>query len=249
MIRILVIGEKCIDKFIYGEVNRLSPEAPIPVFIPKKTITNDGMAANVVRNLKSFSGDDFYVIGHHQTNPIYKTRYVEEKSNYPFIRVDENEDNVEGIVLDETLLGAVNNSDAVIVSDYDKGFLSEKDIQTIAENSKFCVLDSKKKLVRETIEMFDYVKLNESEFSLNYTEDSKLLEKIIITLGSKGAKHNGIYYFLDEPKETVDVSGAGDTFVAAFTKKYLETKNVDIAISFANKLSSKVVTKRGVSVV
>lgn len=248
MIRILVIGEKCIDKFIYGEVNRLSPEAPIPVFIPKKTITNDGMAANVVRNLKSFSGDEFEINYLHQKNMIYKTRYVEKKSNYPFIRIDENEENLDKIEINNEFLEKIMQSDVVVVSDYDKGFLDEDMIQKIANLSKFCILDSKKKLRPDTIKMFDFVKLNESEFNLNYTEDKELLDKIIITLGSKGAKHKGVYYFLDDPKETVDVSGAGDTFVAAFTKKYLETKNVDIAISFANKIASKVVSKRGVSI-
>ena len=41
--KILVIGDNCTDVFIYGRCERLSPEAPIPVFEPSKTITNDGM--------------------------------------------------------------------------------------------------------------------------------------------------------------------------------------------------------------
>jgi D-beta-D-heptose 7-phosphate kinase/D-beta-D-heptose 1-phosphate adenosyltransferase len=247
MIKIFVIGEKCIDTFVYGEVNRLSPEAPIPVFLPKNTVINDGMAANVVRNLKSISYDDVEIQYCHQQNMIYKTRYVEKKSNYPFIRIDENEEHVERVELNDELLSKIINSDAVIVSDYDKGFLTETDIQTIAEVSKFCILDSKKKLKRETILFFDFVKLNESEFNLNYTEDDELLEKIIVTLGSKGSKHKGISYPSDNPQETVDVSGAGDTFVAAFTKKYIDTKDVSIAITFANKMAAKVVSKRGVN--
>lgn len=247
MIKIFVIGEKCIDQFVYGEVNRLSPEAPIPVLIPKNTITNDGMAANVVKNLESISNGDLEVESCHQKNMIFKTRYVEKKSNYPFIRIDENEENVERVELNDELLSKIINSDAVIVSDYDKGFLSETDLQTIAELSKFCVLDSKKKLCRETILLFDFVKLNESEFNLNYTDDDMLLGKIIVTLGSKGSKYKGISYPSDNPQETVDVSGAGDTFVAAFTKKYIDTRDVDIAITFANKMASKVVSKRGVS--
>lgn len=247
MTKILVIGEKCIDRFVYGEVNRLSPEAPIPVLIPKDTVVNDGMAANVVKNLESISNGELEIESYHQKNMIYKTRYVEKKSNYPFIRIDENEENVEPIELNDESLSKIINSDAVIVSDYDKGFLTETDIQKIAELSKFCVLDSKKKLSRETILLFDFVKLNESEFNFNYTNDEDLLNKIIITLGSKGSKHKGVSYPSDNPQETVDVSGAGDTFVAAFTKKYIDTKDVDIAITFANKMASKVVSKRGVS--
>ncbi len=52
MKKILVIGESCTDRFIYGDVNRMSPEAPIPVFIPKYEKTNRGMAGNVVENYK-----------------------------------------------------------------------------------------------------------------------------------------------------------------------------------------------------
>ena len=53
VLKILVIGDSCTDIFIYGSCQRLNPEAPIPIFEPSKTITNDGMAGNVVRNFKS----------------------------------------------------------------------------------------------------------------------------------------------------------------------------------------------------
>ena len=45
--RILVVGDSCKDVFVYGKVNRLTPEAPVPVFNPTATKTNDGMARNV----------------------------------------------------------------------------------------------------------------------------------------------------------------------------------------------------------
>ena len=53
--KVLVIGEKCFDIFVYGDVNRLSPEAPIPVLIPKNVVTGEGMGKNVVNNLISIS--------------------------------------------------------------------------------------------------------------------------------------------------------------------------------------------------
>jgi bifunctional ADP-heptose synthase (sugar kinase/adenylyltransferase) len=247
MIKILVIGEKCIDKFIYGEVNRLSPEAPIPVFIPKKTSINNGMAGNVVSNLNYLiDPDDFETEYIYPTSEIIKTRYVEDKSNHPFIRVDEN-DSVNRIELSEEIITKIKSVDAVIVSDYDKGFLNEEDLYLIGINSKLSILDSKKKLNRSTLESFNFIKLNESEFKKNYTEDSELLEKIIITLGSKGAKYNNKLYPSWSPRETVDVSGAGDTFTAAFTYRYLTTQNIEESIEFANELATRVVSKRGVS--
>ena len=50
--KILIVGDSCKDVFIYGDVTRLSPEAPVPVFNPRKTIENDGMAKNVSNNVE-----------------------------------------------------------------------------------------------------------------------------------------------------------------------------------------------------
>jgi bifunctional ADP-heptose synthase (sugar kinase/adenylyltransferase) len=242
-----VIGEKCFDIFVYGDVNRLSPEAPIPVLIPKNVVTGEGMGKNVVNNLIALSKDDDYEIGFiHQEKAIAKTRFVEEKSNYPFLRVDEGEDNIDRIEFTDEIVEEISSMDAVIVSDYDKGFLKHEDLLRISEYAKFCVLDTKKKLSEDIIRTYDFVKLNESEFKNNYTENEELLEKIIVTLGQKGARHKNTAYPPYSPKETVDVSGAGDTFIAAFTKKYLEVKDAGIAITFANKMAGIVVQKRGV---
>jgi bifunctional ADP-heptose synthase (sugar kinase/adenylyltransferase) len=246
--KVLVIGERCSDIFVYGEVDRLSPEAPIPVLIPKNIITNDGMGKNVVNNLLAISRNDDYEIGFiHQDREIVKTRFVEEKSNHPFLRVDEGEFDVDRFEMTKEIKKEISESDAVIVSDYNKGFLFEEDLIQISKYSKFCVLDTKKKLSKKIITSFDFVKMNEYEFMNNYTKDTDLLKKIIVTLGSKGANHNGVLYPSEVPKETRDVSGAGDTFTASFTKKYLETKDVEVAIMFANKMASIVVSKRGVT--
>ena len=51
--KFLVIGDSCIDVFRYGKVDRLAPEAPVPIIIPEKEITNPGMAGNVVRNVEA----------------------------------------------------------------------------------------------------------------------------------------------------------------------------------------------------
>jgi len=222
MKKILVIGESCTDRFIYGDVNRMSPEAPIPVFIPKYEKTNRGMAGNVVENYKKLMDTESTIELITQNTNITKTRYVEDKSNHPFIRVDEGEDNVSRIFMTEKLLNSIKESDLVIVSDYDKGFLTEEDLIIIDENSNFSLLDTKKKLSEKLIaNYFDFIKLNEKEFQQNYTEDDIILQKLIITLGPKGAKHKGVLYPSESPRETIDVSGAGDTFTAAFAFKYL----------------------------
>lgn len=79
MVKILVIGELCLDRFIYGDVNRLCPEAPVPIINPLETKENKGMAGNVVENLKSLY-DDLEVVHWHQSDEIIKTRFVDKKN-------------------------------------------------------------------------------------------------------------------------------------------------------------------------
>jgi bifunctional ADP-heptose synthase (sugar kinase/adenylyltransferase) len=62
-----------------------------------------------------------------------------------------------------------------------------------------------------------------------------------------GAKHDDIVFLSPHPKQTIDVSGAGDTFTAFFSLKYYETKNISESIKFANQMASIVVSKRGVT--
>jgi len=162
-----------------------------------------------------------------------------------FIRVD-IENNIDELIMTEEVIKTISDSDAVIVSDYHKGFLSEEIVNDICFFSKFAVTDTKKLIGMLSLSCFDFVKLNEVEFN-NHTINDKWLDKIIITLGSKGAKHMGVVYPSPDPKETIDVSGAGDTFTASFTLKYLETNDVSESIIFANKMASIVVSKRGVT--
>jgi bifunctional ADP-heptose synthase (sugar kinase/adenylyltransferase) len=241
--RIAVIGENCNDIFIYGDCNRLSHEAPVPVMIPIETKENLGMSGNVVKNIEALS--DARIVHICQTEVIKKTRYVDKKSNHMFLRVDEGESNIQTLDLNISKTNAIVNSDIVIVSDYDKGFLSDEAIKKIGSIAKLSILDSKKKLSKEIIESYTFVKLNESEYKQNI--QFKECKNIITTLGSKGAQFDGKIYPSPSPKETIDVSGAGDTFTASFILKYFETKNVETSIIFANEMASVVVSKRGVA--
>lgn len=242
--KLVVIGDVCKDVFIYGDSKRLSPEAPVPVFNPVETVENIGMAGNVVANLKAIQ-PDAQISFYHNQETITKTRYVDKKTNHLFLRVDD-EPVCNRIVLTREMIAELKEADAVIVSDYDKGFLTEEDIHNIGDLSNFCILDTKKKLKTVTLYQYDYIKVNESEYKINYKALGFMNSKVIITLGANGAIHADITYQSPSPKETIDVSGAGDTFLAAFTIKYLETRDVQQAIPYANQLSSVVVSKKGV---
>ena len=245
--KITVIGELCKDVFVYGDTLRLSPEAPVPVLTPSYKEENDGMAGNVVQNLKAM--DDTLEINFiHQLEDIVKTRYVDEKSNHMFIRID-RESHIEPLMLNDEYVDMIKESDAVIVSDYNKGFLTESVLREICYHSKFIIMDTKKKVSEHTVSHFNFIKLNYQEYT-KFDKDARdiYIDKLIVTLGSHGARYMDKIYPSPDPKETIDVSGAGDTFTAAFTLKYLQTKSIDDAITFANEMGAIVVSQRGVAV-
>ena len=82
--KVVVIGETCVDEFIYCKINRLSPEAPVPVLNPIHTERNAGMAGNTTSNIKALSPQS-EVSFITSPNRITKTRYVEKKTNHMFL--------------------------------------------------------------------------------------------------------------------------------------------------------------------
>ena len=245
--KILVIGELCTDHFIYGQVKRMCPEAPVPVFNPIRTVKNPGMAGNVVENIKAMQKDS-EVVFWHQSEEITKKRIVDEKSNQMIVRIDDGEEKPvqEFGFLSPERRGVIQESDIVIVSDYQKGYLSDSTLVQIGQNAKFSVLDTKRKLTKEIVDVFSFIKLNEHEAEQN--KEFRNCDNVIVTVGARGAITFGELLHIQQwPVETIDVSGAGDTFTAAFAIKYAETKNLSTAIWYANAMSAKVVSKRGVA--
>ena len=237
--RILIIGDSCTDKFIYGKVGRLSPEAPVPILNPVETTENPGMAGNTMANCLAIAPDANVELWT-QPEQITKTRFVEKKSNHMFIRYDEGEEQISAFDKDITYL---ERYDLVIVSDYNKGFLSDKDIYDIGLMAPLSIIDSKRQLTDKMVANYNFIKLNESERINN----NKLEHPgIITTLGAKGAEYQDKLFPSPKPQETIDVSGAGDTFVAAFAIEYVKSRDAARAIEFANNMSAEVVQKRGV---
>ena len=240
--KILVIGETCVDKFIYCKSTRLSPEAPVPIINPLHFTTNNGMAGNTLCNIKAISPKAI-IAGIHQKQKITKTRYIEEKSNHMFFRIDEGDEFDDTFKWNAFTDTSIGQADIVIVSDYNKGFLSDLDLKEISKKSNLSILDSKRKLTDDIIKDFTFVKLNESEKNANQDLTTR---NIITTLGKKGALYNGEIYESPNPQNTIDVSGAGDTFTAAFIIKFYQSLEESVAIRFANQKSAEVVSQRGV---
>lgn len=258
--KFLIIGENCQDVFIYGSAKRLSPEAPVPVFVPNKTIRNDGMAKNVYQNILALIENDevdrdYEVDIITSISSAEKVRYVDEKTNHYFLRVDFKDNQYDKIEFTDSVLDKIKDADTIIISDYNKGFMTEEDILKICQTSKpisNIFLDTKKIITTEILEWVDFVKMNEKEYESNNDALGILLyefdKKIIITQGEKGAYYDDILYETDS-LVTMDVSGAGDTFIASLAYQYSICYGILNSIRFANKMASKVVTKRGVSTI
>jgi D-glycero-beta-D-manno-heptose-7-phosphate kinase len=235
--RVLVIGDSCTDKFVYCTIDRICPEAPVPLLNPITTISNMGMASNVSINLTSL-GVESFVITNHET--ITKTRYVDIKSGQMIMRLDEN-DTCKPYQQEDIEF----NYDAIIISDYNKGFLCKESIASIIDKAKCPVfLDTKKQLGKWSSKA-TYIKINKPEWDNNkdYPYDN-----IIVTLGSDGATFEGKTYETKKVKVS-DVSGAGDTFMAGLVYEYIKTNDITKAIQFANECASKVVQERGVTTI
>ena len=245
--KVLVIGESCRDIFYYGECDRLCPDAPVPVFKGSFVKSNGGMAKNVQENLNSL-GVTTTILTNENWESIIKTRYVDLKSNHMFLRVDEN-DNTYGSLKKETLKEIDFLSyDAVVVSDYNKNFLSIEILSEISKLHPITFLDTKK-ILGQWHEEYKYIKINSKEYeNTKHTLNNAILNKLIITRGPRGCEYKKEIYPVSSV-EVKDTSGAGDTFLAGLVRGYIKTKNIASSIKLANTCAEKVVQKRGVSVV
>lgn len=216
------------------------------------------MAMNVKENLKAL-GIDAVICTNIFTDDYTPTkkRLIDEISNQMLLRVD-TDDSIAPI--DWKSLKRINfkEYDAVVISDYNKGFLEKEHIQYIIQNHPLTFMDSKKRF-GDWAKGITYIKINEKEYDENITPylDNELFSNIIVTLGGSGAmlmrNFNGRVqtqrFPIEKKHEVRDLSGAGDTFLAAIVAKFLENNDICEAIKFANKCASWVVTQKGVVVV
>tara|TARA_R100000008_G_C3578289_1_gene166673 strand:- start:727 stop:1545 length:819 start_codon:yes stop_codon:yes gene_type:complete len=249
--KILVIGDTCIDVYHFGICNRISPEAPVPVFQSLRKESKNGMASNVADNLSGL-GNDVDVIVNKQT--IKKHRYVDEKTKQHLLRVDEGDAEKINELSDKEIEGLdFSNYDAVVISDYDKGFLSlratEKLLNKVYNHDwdMPVFIDTKK----SSLSIFEahsncIIKINELEYD-QLESPACLTCDLIVTKGSNGATwvtENKDYEV--EQTEVFDVCGAGDTFLAGLVTGYLSyNQDMDKAIRFANMCATYSVKKLG----
>ena len=230
---ILLIGDNCQDIYQYGYVDRISPEAPVPVFRFDHEKTKPGMAGNVYENLSKFDCQINYVYDRTST----KTRLIDQRSGQHIVRIDND------VTSQPIRLASDNFStyDAIVVSDYNKGTVSYDLVTSLRKDYLGPIfVDTKKTDLARFQGCF--VKINALEFSMAKT----LPDNLIVTDGHCGANYQGRNYPAQEI-EVVDTCGAGDTFLAALAYGYLNNdSDIELAIEFANRAAAITVQHSGV---
>ncbi len=259
--RILLVGEKCVDVFVMGSCERLSPEAPCVVQKPTLVETNEGMAANVSANILSLAPGtkvDYF----HQSNEMYKIRHIDDASGQHLLRVDEGDDAFEPDFWAKVIAGMASNTDgykAIVISDYGKGLLSTKmmaGLATVGLELGIPTFCDTKQILGDWSKDLTYVKINDKEYraqlAAGVPDPWTKCWKLIVTRGKHGsdmyAQDGSIAYHSPAVSRGVfSVAGAGDTVLAALVTQYLSNGgDIRAAMDYANRAAAIAVSKRGV---
>ena len=220
--RILVIGDVCIDEYRYGEIRRVNPESTAPLLNFENSEEKMGMAFNVAQNLKALGADVILSVSQEISRKI---RYIDRRTGEHLLRVDQD------VQAKPYKVGSKYFFDAIVISDYNKGFITDETIWKLRQKFQGPIyMDTKKQNLADFPGV--YIKINQRELyeSTSIPEPDKL----IVTYGAKGCGSKESLYPA-KVIEVVDVCGAGDVFLAAMVFKHLETGDMDIALPFANE--------------
>lgn len=267
-VHLLVVGDLMLDRFIWGEVERISPEAPVPVLRVVSESFRLGGAANVIHNIRSLGGkvtacgvigrdeiggrllrglkqigisaSGIFVVPKFQTTQ--KSRVIARPRHQQIVRLDrENDGEMSPGLLRKIRRFVARHAercDGVVISDYGKGVIHPELLEMVSQladrNNLLCIADPKKEnfgryrnvtLITPNkeeasqasgIEIRDEASLNEAGRKLLRMWQAK---GVLITRGPEGMSlfrpGREVRHFATEPREIFDVTGAGDTVVAA----------------------------------
>lgn len=287
-VKVIVFGDIILDDYWHGSCNRISPEAPVPVVNVDRCESRLGGAANVALNCRSLGASVALVgsvgedrSGNELTNLVKtadinsqiiikpkaittkKTRIV--AGSQQVTRVDFECNPIEHYHEDflpfESL---ISDTDIVIVSDYDLGFVhhADKIIEIANRCKKRVLIDPKKKnyfnykgasLITPNLNEFENMVglcRDEDEIAIKaHAVIERLgLECLVLTRGSDGMtlfQGTKVYSIPTVAKDVFDVSGAGDTVIASLALGLSVGMNFMDAVKYSNKCASIAVSKFG----
>jgi len=235
--KILLVGDNGIDQYEYGNVDRISPEAPVPIINYTHSDSKPGMAANVKDNLIKLGCDVDFI---HGIKTSIKTRVIDNKSKQHLLRIDQDQIS-NPVTIDLTTLQEYN---AIVVSDYNKGSVAYETIEQLRANYAGPIFVDTKKTDLKRFEGC-FIKINELEHSRVTSLPEGVPSGLIVTLGRNGVQYNE--HKIAAPQvEAFDVCGAGDTFLSALVYNYITTASMLNAIDFAVKAASITIQHIGV---
>ncbi|SKA03366.1 rfaE bifunctional protein, domain I [Cetobacterium ceti] len=296
-VKVAVVGDMMLDDYIIGTVDRISPEAPVPVVSVKKERFVLGGAANVVNNLATLGaktlcfgviGDDSDgdrllnvfreknidvtgVIRVEDRPTIVKRRII--AGTQQLLRLDwEDASNIrkeiEDLLLNK-IKEHIDEIDAFILSDYDKGVLTPRVAKEIIEMAKgkniIVTVDPKPKNAQNYIGATSMTpNRKEAMECLGKGKDTDVLEigkelkeklsltNLLLTRSEEGMSLFGNEKIENIPtyaKEVYDVTGAGDTVISVYTLAGASGMEWYEAAKLANTAAGVVVGKMGTSTV
>ncbi|MFH1409353.1 MAG: D-glycero-beta-D-manno-heptose-7-phosphate kinase [Nanoarchaeota archaeon] len=292
---ILAIGDLVLDSYLEGDVSRISPEAPVPVLHVEKERFVLGGAANTIANCAHLGahveavgiiGNDApgkklralfssIGVGHggvvvdDKRPTIRKTRLVTQRQQ--LARIDYEHTSDIPLSLEKKMLSQIRKrmtkSDAVIISDYHKGTITEtlaKEVISLARKQGIpLIVDTKPDHMlwfvdatlitpnRKEASTFVGYDLDDEESVIRAGKElvEKTKSNILITLGERGMvlmeKEGKTTAVPTQAKEVFDVSGAGDTVVAVMTLGLASNASLSEAAILANHAAGIVVGKVG----
>ena len=290
--RVLVVGDVMLDRYLFGDASRISPEAPVPVVLVRREESRPGGAANVARNcaalgaqaqLLSVIGADEYgarladlVAAEGVRASLYRDETVHTTvklrviaRQQQLVRVD-FETTPSSEVLASKLAEfeqALPACDAVILSDYGKGGLAHivRMIELARSAGKRVLVDPKgddysryqgaSVVTPNRAELREVVGTWKDEADLEHRAQelrAKLgLEALLLTRSEQGMtlfRADDVLNVKAEAREVYDVSGAGDTVIAALGVMLAVGASMEEAVRVSNRAAGIVVGKLGTAV-
>lgn len=299
-VKVLVVGDIMLDRYWWGSVSRISPEAPVPVVHLQKTSLAAGGAANVAANIAGLTAEPFlvgmigddsesrllpsllndskisadYLIKLPKRQTIVKTRVVAHSQQV--VRIDQESklnltDSEEQLIWNR-IKDLVEVVDLVVVSDYNKGFLTEKLLKrlitTSLGNNKYILVDPKgknfNKYYQATIltpnlrEIAEASGIDEFEPDILEQAGKQLLlnlnlKALLVTQGEEGMtlleKDKKSIHLSARARKVYDVTGAGDTVIATLAVAAGAGLSLAESSNAANVAAGIVVEQVGTSII